>query len=350
MPDRRRRSATRSTRCSDRRRPGGAAASAATRTATWRSADGRAAASLRPHVLPALHAVNDRVGWVSQGALELHRPAALGAAGRAVRRAHVLRPVLASTPAPRGCCTSARTWPARRNGAGELVAGLGPGGRPVGATARRRGTPHRAWACASGRRRRWWWRPARRRGPRSWRRRRPPIVAARPGRPAGARPSRPPVRPSPRPASPGSLLLRRVGRVDPASLADYRAEGGYEALRRAIELGPAGRDPRGVRLPAPGPGRRGLPDRTEVGGRGRAARAPPPPRVQRRRVRAGHVQGPGHHGGRSVRGGRGHDRRRLRHRMRARLRLPAGRVPAGPPAARARHRRGPPPRLPRRRT
>ena len=35
-------------------------------------------------------------------------------------------------------------------------------------------------------------------------------------------------------------LLRRVGQVDPASLDSYRAAGGYEALRRAIELGPAG--------------------------------------------------------------------------------------------------------------
>ncbi|MDA8309022.1 MAG: NAD(P)H-dependent oxidoreductase subunit E [Actinomycetota bacterium] len=35
-------------------------------------------------------------------------------------------------------------------------------------------------------------------------------------------------------------LLRRVGRVDPASLDAYRAAGGYEALRRALELGPAG--------------------------------------------------------------------------------------------------------------
>jgi NADH-quinone oxidoreductase subunit F len=33
-------------------------------------------------------------------------------------------------------------------------------------------------------------------------------------------------------------LLRRVGAVDPASLDDYRAHGGYAALRRAIELGP----------------------------------------------------------------------------------------------------------------
>jgi NADH-quinone oxidoreductase subunit F len=33
-------------------------------------------------------------------------------------------------------------------------------------------------------------------------------------------------------------LLRRVGRVDPASLDDYRAHGGYAALRRALQLGP----------------------------------------------------------------------------------------------------------------
>ena len=35
-------------------------------------------------------------------------------------------------------------------------------------------------------------------------------------------------------------LLRRVGVVDPGSLDDYRADGGYEALRRAVQLGPEG--------------------------------------------------------------------------------------------------------------
>ena len=35
-------------------------------------------------------------------------------------------------------------------------------------------------------------------------------------------------------------LLRRVGLVDPTSLEDYRAHGGYQALRRAVELGPDG--------------------------------------------------------------------------------------------------------------
>jgi NADH-quinone oxidoreductase subunit F len=35
-------------------------------------------------------------------------------------------------------------------------------------------------------------------------------------------------------------ILRRVGRIDPGSLDEYRADGGYEALRRAIALGPEG--------------------------------------------------------------------------------------------------------------
>ncbi|SDP43080.1 NAD(P)H-dependent oxidoreductase subunit E [Actinacidiphila guanduensis] len=38
----------------------------------------------------------------------------------------------------------------------------------------------------------------------------------------------------------GLVLLRRIGRVDPADLDDYRAQGGYSALRRAFALGPAG--------------------------------------------------------------------------------------------------------------
>lgn len=38
----------------------------------------------------------------------------------------------------------------------------------------------------------------------------------------------------------GLRLLRRIGRIDPASFDDYRAAGGYEALRQAIDLGPPG--------------------------------------------------------------------------------------------------------------
>jgi NADH-quinone oxidoreductase subunit F len=40
------------------------------------------------------------------------------------------------------------------------------------------------------------------------------------------------------PRAPGLRLLRRVGLVDPESLDDYRSHGGYAALRRALDVGP----------------------------------------------------------------------------------------------------------------
>jgi NADH-quinone oxidoreductase subunit F len=43
----------------------------------------------------------------------------------------------------------------------------------------------------------------------------------------------------PQAGEPGLKLLARAGRVDPTSLDDYRAAGGFLALRRAIEMGPA---------------------------------------------------------------------------------------------------------------
>ncbi|MGA8533561.1 MAG: NAD(P)H-dependent oxidoreductase subunit E [Candidatus Tumulicola sp.] len=51
-----------------------------------------------------------------------------------------------------------------------------------------------------------------------------------------------PGRPSPHPHVSGSplRLLRRIGVVDPESLDDYRAHGGYRALERAFDLGPEG--------------------------------------------------------------------------------------------------------------
>ncbi len=42
----------------------------------------------------------------------------------------------------------------------------------------------------------------------------------------------------PQAGEPGLRLLRRVGKIDPASLDDYRAHGGYAALRKAFDLGP----------------------------------------------------------------------------------------------------------------
>jgi NADH-quinone oxidoreductase subunit F len=43
-----------------------------------------------------------------------------------------------------------------------------------------------------------------------------------------------------RPRAQGLRILRRIGRASPSSLDDYREQGGYQALRRAFELGPAG--------------------------------------------------------------------------------------------------------------
>ena len=42
----------------------------------------------------------------------------------------------------------------------------------------------------------------------------------------------------PQAGDPGLRLLRRVGTTDPASLADYEASGGGRGLRRALEIGP----------------------------------------------------------------------------------------------------------------
>jgi NADH-quinone oxidoreductase subunit F len=57
---------------------------------------------------------------------------------------------------------------------------------------------------------------------------------------AGAEPPARGGAPIPQRGEAGLRLLARVGVVDPTSLDDYRAHGGYVALRRALELGPAG--------------------------------------------------------------------------------------------------------------
>ena len=57
---------------------------------------------------------------------------------------------------------------------------------------------------------------------------------------AGGEPAPPPRAALPQAGDPSLRLLRRIGPVDPASLDDYRAHGGYAALRRAVQLGPEG--------------------------------------------------------------------------------------------------------------
>jgi len=49
-----------------------------------------------------------------------------------------------------------------------------------------------------------------------------------------------PASPLPQTGDPSLRLLRRIGVADPASIDDYRAHGGFAALRRAFALGPEG--------------------------------------------------------------------------------------------------------------
>jgi len=89
-------------------------------------------------------------------------------------------------------------------------------------------------------------------------------------------------------------------------------------LHRAAEGhrdGTGGGDPRGHRGEAAGPGWRRLPGRAQVGFRRPRAGASALPGVQRRRVRARHVQRPGADGERSVRRGRGDGDSCLRDRL-----------------------------------
>ncbi|MGW8377560.1 NADH-ubiquinone oxidoreductase-F iron-sulfur binding region domain-containing protein [Streptomyces sp. ODS28] len=64
------------------------------------------------------------------------------------------------------------------------------------------------------------------------------IAAARATEAAPAEPN--PATAVPQSGDPALTLLSRVGTTDPLSLDDYRAHGGYAALRRALALGPAG--------------------------------------------------------------------------------------------------------------
>jgi NADH-quinone oxidoreductase subunit F len=67
----------------------------------------------------------------------------------------------------------------------------------------------------------------------------PTIAGTRPtGRMAGPDPS--PAEAVPQRGDPSLRLLARIGRHDPLDLGAYRASGGYAGLIRALELGPAG--------------------------------------------------------------------------------------------------------------
>ena len=306
---------------------------------------GHDARARRHLLLPVLHAVQDAAGWISEGALnhiartlsvppaEIYGVATFYAMfsvePRAPRVVHVCDDVACGPYGGEDIAARAHRRARPRGRRAGRVLGAQP--LPGAVRARARGAPP-----ARGRAR-----PQPGPGaPRTtcWPRRARPA----PGRPTRPTPSFADTRVSAPQTGPGGTLpggeplrlLRRIGVVDPASLDDYRAHGGYAALRRAIDLGPDAGDHRARGLVAHRPRRRRVPHRREVGGRRRRPRAPALPGVQRRRVRARDVQGPRAHGGRPVRAHRVDDDRRLRHRRAHRLPLHPRRVPAGHPPAR----------------
>jgi NADH-quinone oxidoreductase subunit F len=218
---------------------------------------GHAARQRRHLLLPALWALQSRAGWISPGALNylcqrLSVPPAeaYGVASFYAMLSTVKRPPLVAHVCDDIAC--------RLNGAeaicADLTGRLGPAGAPL---ADGKAAWHRAPCLGLCERA-----PAvlyQRAGAGGVDEAAAPIdaaaIAARlseagPAKPVqtggAAAPSTAPGRgsvsaPQTRSAQPEGLrLLRRVGHVDPASLDDYRAHAGYQALRRALDLGPEG--------------------------------------------------------------------------------------------------------------
>jgi NADH-quinone oxidoreductase subunit F len=197
---------------------------------------GREARERRDLLLPGLHAINDRVGWISEGALDYlcRRLTVPPAEAYGVATFYAMFSVKPRPATVLHVCTDLACAAA---GAAELCArvearlGLGSGvqverspclglcERAPAALAIKAGDPVRTAVSA------------------------PATVGA--AMLAASAPDSAPEEPPaamavPQAGDPSLTLLQRVGVVDPSSLDDYRAHGGYTALRRAFELGPAG--------------------------------------------------------------------------------------------------------------
>ena len=203
----------------------------------------REAHARRHLLLPALHAVQKRVGWISQGALNeiCRRLLVPPAEAYGVASFYAMLSTTARPPRVAHVCDDIAC---KLRGADELCATLertlGPPGTPSA-------TGQATWL----------------RSPCLGLCERAPAVlfqlAGENGAvdgtvaPAelkdiervldGAAALEPPAISTPQTAGardPGLRLLRRVGAVDPTSLVAYRAAGGYAALGRSLELGPTG--------------------------------------------------------------------------------------------------------------
>ena len=239
--------------------PSGVAGTAASETS--RRTGASPAAATRPGPTgtcscPALHAAQDAAGWISPGALAYicRRLTVPPAEAYGVASFYAL---LSTVPRPAAVVHVCDDIACRLAGAEALCADLertlGPGRRPQGRRTRHLAPepvprPVRARPGGPVHRRR---RPARSASRRDRSTPSPSSATSRtPGTPTGpASPptstpsrarsaSRPSAGSSPRPGGTASASSRRVGRIDPTSLVDYLANGGYRALKEATLLGP----------------------------------------------------------------------------------------------------------------
>jgi NADH-quinone oxidoreductase subunit F len=195
----------------------------------------------RDLLLPALHTVQDRIGWISQGALNYicRRLTVPPAEAWGVVTFYDLFATEPQAPVVAHVCDDLAC---RLHGAEGLCAALEHALGPEGTTGPEgRATWHRSpclglcerapatLVVAAG-------------APRRTATLAPmpeaaPILAALAQEGAGV-PLAPPGASVPQKGSSGLRLLARVGSVDPTSLDAYRASGGYADLRRALEKGP----------------------------------------------------------------------------------------------------------------
>jgi NADH-quinone oxidoreductase subunit F len=193
-------------------------------------------------LLPALHAAQDRVGWISEGALtyvcrRLTVPPAeaYGVATfygmfslepRAANVAHVCDDVVCRMRGAEALCA-------------QLQAALGPAGGKDGKAGSGwvrspcLGLCEQAPAALLTR-------AGERASQTSLGRATAEGVTSGLAASALAEPAPPTAPRLPQFGEPGLRLLRRIGHIGPTSLDDYRAQGGYQALRRAVQLGPEG--------------------------------------------------------------------------------------------------------------
>ncbi|MGZ4105589.1 MAG: NAD(P)H-dependent oxidoreductase subunit E, partial [Actinomycetota bacterium] len=199
--------------------------------------DGRARRERRHLLLPVLHSVQGSIGWISEGALSYlcERLSIPPAEAYGVATFYAM---FSTSPRPKTVVHVCDDVVCRVNGATEICAVLE---RTLG--------PERSANAADART--WMRSPCLgmcERAPAAFVQSRTDGIEASQGPLraadvptigiASSPPLGPPVVPHGGEHAPN--LLRRVGVVDPESLDDYRAHGGYDALRIAIERGPAG--------------------------------------------------------------------------------------------------------------